>query len=450
MIASIQRNIEKLNQWALNDFKSFDASFEFICIIDGLHENHQTIIMMSPQRADIVDVDRLNLSGKIDGVRYVSTNTSHINYDVCALALQNTQIDSVKAVLASTHRISEDVIFYLLLICDRDFTPPQQFYETLGLFDCFIWDVFVTAYDHLFAPELNTKRLFEDVMVRAGRRLIKTVYQGPAHSPDFDLFEILKQVSQVRYEDFSSTGIIVFTDKAEDEKVITIRFEIPYFSANIKGFRKLVEISSESLCLVSNGYQIHGLTAWENVSQAFNVRFIDQGKWELCRGKHRLMFVNHGDVLLPRERLSETSFKLHLAHIFPSITPTDQDAIWKIVSVAMTQGRGTNLLITADAHREAQRLASQCTVVHPFLLTPDLAAQVTSIDGTVIIDERGYCHAISAILDGLVSLSGRRERGGRYNSAVMYFEQQIHPCVIVIVSQDGDIDILPPLHNLPS
>jgi hypothetical protein len=98
--------------------------------------------------------------------------------------------------------------------------------------------------------------------------------------------------------------------------------------------------------------------------------------------------------------------------------------------------------IAADAAAEAARLNSQCTKVKPFALTPAVMEQITSLDGSVVIDPDGVCHAMGAILDGSVSARGNRVRGGRYNSALMYVDSCPFPSLIVVVSQDGMINLV--------
>jgi len=68
--------------------------------------------------------------------------------------------------------------------------------------------------------------------------------------------------------------------------------------------------------------------------------------------------------------------------------------------------------------------------------------QLTSIDGTVVLDTSGSCHAIGAILDGMASHCGDRARGGRYNSAVMYMGSAPAASLIVVISHEGTIDFV--------
>lgn len=75
------------------------------------------------------------------------------------------------------------------------------------------------------------------------------------------------------------------------------------------------------------------------------------------------------------------------------------------------------LVISGNAATETERLAAQCTGVEPFLMTKELMPRVTAIDGSVLVDTEGNCHAIGVILDGLASHRCSPERGARYNSA---------------------------------
>jgi len=57
-------------------------------------------------------------------------------------------------------------------------------------------------------------------------------------------------------------------------------------------------------------------------------------------------------------------------------------------------GYQSMLVISPSASAEAVRLAKQATVIEPFALTTELVDLVTIIDGAVLIDLDGTCHAI--------------------------------------------------------
>ena len=60
-------------------------------------------------------------------------------------------------------------------------------------------------------------------------------------------------------------------------------------------------------------------------------------------------------------------------------------------------------------------------------MTPTVLRLVTNIDGAVLIEPSGICHAIGAILDGLATEKGDSSRGSRYNGALRYVQQQPLP-----------------------
>ena len=77
-----------------------------------------------------------------------------------------------------------------------------------------------------------------------------------------------------------------------------------------------------------------------------------------------------------------------------------------------------------------------------------MITRVTSIDGALLIDRSGICHAIGVILDGLASPKGTPSRGARFNSAIRYVESAKSAnteVLAIVVSEDGSVDVLPDL-----
>lgn len=73
---------------------------------------------------------------------------------------------------------------------------------------------------------------------------------------------------------------------------------------------------------------------------------------------------------------------------------------------------------------------------------------LSSIDGSILLDEKGVCHAIGVILDGLASEKCTPSRGARFNSSIRYIEQMRNkktPCMSIVVSEDGHVDLMPRL-----
>lgn len=65
-----------------------------------------------------------------------------------------------------------------------------------------------------------------------------------------------------------------------------------------------------------------------------------------------------------------------------------------------SQGHGSMIVVAEDAACEANRLCKQGTRIVPTKLTESLLRSVSGIDGTILLDPAGLCHAIGIILDG--------------------------------------------------
>src|SRR5690606_32013578 len=87
-------------------------------------------------------------------------------------------------------------------------------------------------------------------------------------------------------------------------------------------------------------------------------------------------------------------------------------------------------------------LTKQSFKVKPFRMTPELMHMVTNIDGAVLLSPSSECHAIGVILDGLASERGEPSRGSRFNSALRYAESNNSPCLTVVVSEDGIVNLI--------
>jgi hypothetical protein len=102
-------------------------------------------------------------------------------------------------------------------------------------------------------------------------------------------------------------------------------------------------------------------------------------------------------------------------------------------------------VVSAAAPEEASRLAAQAIVIEEAELSAEFLYQATGIDGAVLFAPDGTCHALGVILDGTASKDGDRARGSRFNSAIRYLSSDRPPAMIVLVSEDGMIDMLPRL-----
>jgi hypothetical protein len=153
--------------------------------------------------------------------------------------------------------------------------------------------------------------------------------------------------------------------------------------------------------------------------------------------------IEAGEAQLPTEVIGFDRFKDQVQRLFVASADLDADALWQVFQATMGLGRGHMVVIAADSAVEAARLSTQGTQIEPVPATKRLLEQACRIDGTVLVDVRGYCHAIGVILDGTAQPECTPSRGARYNSAVRYVADSPSPRMAIVVSDDATLDIVP-------
>jgi DNA integrity scanning protein DisA with diadenylate cyclase activity len=102
---------------------------------------------------------------------------------------------------------------------------------------------------------------------------------------------------------------------------------------------------------------------------------------------------------------------------------------------------GTIVIVSSEAQEEAQRLRKQGTQIEPRVLNQGEFQSVSSIDGALLFDPNGRCHAIGVVLDGMAKENlGDPSRGSRYNSMIKYVQTRVDlnkSVVGVVFSDDG-------------
>jgi len=257
------------------------------------------------------------------------------------------------------------------------------------------------------------------------------------------VFDTLNRIATLRYEEATNSGFLVLCPARCCRELLSLRFEEPFPFTDLLGVRKMLEISDRRLCLLSDGRHVHGFTTnGQYHPESLLVQFQPHGVWQLLRDGCLIAQIDGSENCPAASRFDESAFTETILSVFGPVSETECDRLWHLVATASRQLRGTNVLISREAAAESVRLGSQCTRIEPLPLDPALMERLTAIDGTVIIDTRGVCHAIGAILDGPVSERGDRTRGGRYNSALMYVDNSPFACLIVVVSQTGTVDLV--------
>ncbi len=292
----------------------------------------------------------------------------------------------------------------------------------------------------------------DDLLRAAGQNLINGIVwrvdqerlDGMEHFASY-----CTNIASLLYEGRASAGNMLLARRHDPDLHRHVRFAQPIELSRIRQARKLIELTSERFSLHTDSEKVFGLVEPPDDDaprqDRFGIRFVGHQHWELLYRKLVLMQVKFGLPALPEPPFDEDRLRADLPRLFRRISPEAVERLCELVKEAERQSHGTMLVITADAAREAKRLCVQGTPVEPCLLTPTLLRNLTPIDGAVILSPEGICHAIGTILDGKASSKGDPGRGARFNSAVRYVETSESPCLIVVVSEDGGVDLVPDL-----
>jgi hypothetical protein len=284
------------------------------------------------------------------------------------------------------------------------------------------------------------------ILADAGRQFAaRPVFSGCQYR-DYSLFDHCCTISALRYEGSEVDGQIVAQARGDSSPVV--RFTHPVDIASHRATRKLLELCSARLCLVSERGRIYGLVEREQVSKETtlcSIRFLRQHVWELLRGDTILMRTTLGEPSLPQPILSLDRLEDTLRRRFSGITPDEIVTLKNLIESAAEQKHGTIVVVTAEPADEARRFTNQGMIIEPTRLESGWIQAVTRIDGALLVGIDGTCHALGLILDGVASAKGTPARGARYNSALRYVRSSQKACVAVVISEDRTIDVLPDL-----
>lgn len=259
-----------------------------------------------------------------------------------------------------------------------------------------------------------------------------------------DLFDEINRVSQLRYEGRTGIGSLVLAAADDPNIDYVLRFASPVALSQARWSRKLLQMATGDAALLGEYGLIHGLGRVSDVSAPpYAVDFLDHHQWDFRRGDQVLLRCRFGEVRLPQEPIGRERFIDNMRRIFTRIEEPSIDRFLKVLDLLAQLRRGSSVIIAGDAAAEAQRLALQGTVITPVPLTKDLLERATAIDGSILVDPQGVCHAIGVILDGHAVEDSTPSRGARFNSAVRYVAAGLEPRMAFVISEDRTLDIVP-------
>jgi hypothetical protein len=276
------------------------------------------------------------------------------------------------------------------------------------------------------------------------------IQKGVTEQPKENLFTACNIISSLFYEGSKSKGRIVISKEDHPSVEAVVKLNTPVEISNYRRIRKLLEIAASGLSLLSDSVYIYGFgqlstQLYEKQREdLFVVEFNDHYSWTLLHAEKEMMTVTYEQPKLPKGPISIEQFTDQVREVFSDIFPSASADLWALVLEATRQKHGTMIVVSDRAAEEAERLRAQSTGIVPTKLSADLMLPLSSIDGAILITPEAYCHAIGVILDGIASERGDPARGARYNSAIRYLEyvrSKSHSCRIIVISEDGMINV---------
>ena len=186
----------------------------------------------------------------------------------------------------------------------------------------------------------------------------------------------------------------------------------------------------------------YGLGVSKTAPDVLEISMPRHAEWDASVNGEKFLTVRYGKVTIPSQ-------PIELDELIDLAERTVEDAnikrIWDIVKTARANGQGTTIVVSRDPEAETDRLSGEAMPIEPDYLEPQEIVRLGSVDGAVIIGPDGRCHAFGVILDGVADQTGDRARGSRFNSAVRYQNAGTARSMIIVISDDGTINLLPQL-----
>lgn len=291
----------------------------------------------------------------------------------------------------------------------------------------------------------------EEILREAAKNFTNSIaWKGKIVEGIFVFFNTCNKMSISRYEGSENRGHLIIAEENHPEIEMKLEIDIPFNINDDRKTRKLLQLSNESIGVITNSKKVFGLGTIKNTYQKssesiFDVFFRGIHCWDIMHKEDILLQMRYGLPQLSSEIIVRDNFFLDGKRIFGNVSDTQLENLYLLAISVTKQKKGAMIVIMEDAPFEARRLSNQCINIKPIKLNTDLTLSLTAIDGSVLIDLDGVAYAKGAILDGIVGYNGDASRGSRFNSALTYEEHRglEKPTMIIVVSEDETVNVIP-------
>ena len=297
---------------------------------------------------------------------------------------------------------------------------------------------------HLPDPGSGLSALGEtDSIVRTAVERLTNGAEYRATKWPSDLFSRVNAFASMGYERAQASGCLVV---ARQERVSDIRVQyrrpVPLHQA--RNMRKLLELSDDSNSVLVDENGAFGLGACDSGPEVVEIKVTGHAEWEMSVNGSKLIRVSYGRATLPMPLLDVGEVRDTAKRI---VGPIDFRRIWNVVQESQESGSGTTLVVVRDPEAEVARLGAEGVPIAPKFMESGDVVRFGRVDGAILLGSDGRCHAFGVILDGVAAARGDPARGSRYNSAVRYQDSTCKKSIVIVISDDGTVDLIPRLRR---
>lgn len=262
--------------------------------------------------------------------------------------------------------------------------------------------------------------------------------------PEFSgLFDLANAFSSLTYERSGAKGQLAITNPDNLVSKLRVTFQQPIRLSEARSVRKLLELTGDQKSLLADGGSIHGLGECNSAPDVAKIVVEGHASWSLSIDDTPLIRVAYEHATLPKQIIDKDFFR-DIAE--RTVGAVEVERIWEVFQCALDNGHGTTIVVSKDPVAEVKRLGQQALAIKPEYLDHNDVAALGRVDGAIVLGPGGRCHAFGVILDGMATSSGDRARGARFNSSVRYQRtSEIPPSMVIVISDDGTVDLLPVL-----
>ncbi len=280
-----------------------------------------------------------------------------------------------------------------------------------------------------------------EIVRTSASRFVDSVAWALTPDPS-DLFRFISEVSSLTYERSGAKGHLVVAGRDNLTNKLRVTIQNPVGLGEARSVRKMLELTDETTALLTDGRSIYGLGETVSAPDVAKIAIEGHAKWSLSIDDTALMKVAYEHATLPKQILDKDLFSDVARR---KVGGVEVERIWDIFQCALDNGHGTTIVVSEDPVTEIERLGQEALATRAEFLDHKDVARLGRIDGAIILGPEGRCYAFGAILDGLATNSGDRSRGARYNSAVRYQRTSRIGTIVIVISDDGTVDLIPSL-----